>query len=140
MAYCFLAIIVFRYQRDNHTLSDKACRALGAVALLISIGLMAHVLLEFGHEPEPNEGNPSACPEQLTGWVFANALISCLALLNIPVNSYRKEKDLIQEVSEALDVMAEKEDFNQIREEVLTQNKEILEWVNEGKTPKGLGY
>ena len=63
MAYCFLAIIVFRYQRDNHTLSDKACRALGAVALLISIGLMAHVLLEFGHEPEPNEGNPSACPE-----------------------------------------------------------------------------
>ena len=63
MAYCFLAIIVFRYQRDHNGLSDKACRALGAIAFLISIGLMAHVLLQFGQETEPNEENPLACPE-----------------------------------------------------------------------------
>ena len=47
---------------------------------------------------------------------------------------------MVQEVSEALDVMAEKEEFNQIREQVLSQNKEIMDWVFEGKNPKGLGY
>ena len=45
MAYCLLAIIVYRYQKRTHNLSERAWRTLGAIALLVSVGLMTHVLI-----------------------------------------------------------------------------------------------
>ena len=87
IAYCCLAIIVYEAQRKNHSLSDYTCRVLGCIGLLLSVTQLSHVLLEFGPN-DVNEG--TGCPEQLTGWVFANALLSCLALLSIWLDSYRE--------------------------------------------------
>jgi hypothetical protein len=56
VTYCVLAIIVYSVQQRANNLSDKACLALGAVGLLISIAMMIHVLLE------PRLGD-DGCPE-----------------------------------------------------------------------------
>ena len=84
-----MAILVYSLNQKMKILPDKALLGLVAVGFIISVYLLIHVVHKFG----PTEGvayaNADGCAEQLTGWVFANSLISCLALLNVWLNSYR---------------------------------------------------